>query len=294
MANSAPSHDERLRRPALMRSLQLGETKVTYVPDGAVQLRRSFLPGVSDEVWAAHPEYLDEEGYLVAGVGGLLVERDGRALLIDAGFGPQSLPAAPGSVRGPIHGGALRDNLAALGRRPEEIEAVAVTHLHLDHIGWLWHPAPGSDRPAFAHADYLLSEPEWSQRAHAEAHGISKEALDALEPRVRTVADGEEIFPGVTVLLTHGHTPGHAAYVINSGGKRLIALGDAMHSPIQIGHPEWSAAPDHDAELSAAFRRRLVDELAEPDTIGFAIHFADVVFGQVKRDEQGTSWHPVP
>jgi hypothetical protein len=58
---------------------------------------------------------------------------------------------------------------------------------------------------------------------------------------------------------------------------------------IQIEHPELSAAPDHDPAASADARRRLVAELAEPDTIGFGVHFADVVFGQVAADG---SWRP--
>ncbi|WP_434592076.1 MBL fold metallo-hydrolase [Streptomyces sp. A5-4] len=292
------SHDERLRRPAGLRSLHLGETKVTYIPDGAVQLvPRRWLPGTTDKVWAAHPEYLDTTGHLVGSIGGLLVERDGRALLIDAGFGPQSLPAEPGNPHGAIQGGALLDNLAAAGRRPEEIEAVAITHLHLDHLGWAWHPAPGTGRPVFTGAAYLVAEAEWSQRHLTEAHGTSKEMLSALEPQVRTFAAGEEIFPGVRALPTPGHTAGHTAYVISSGGRRLIAFGDALHSPIQVAHPEWSAVSDHDAEQSAGFRRDLVAELARPDTLGYGVHFADVVFGQaaVHPDGEGRGhfWRPV-
>ncbi|SDM37715.1 MBL fold metallo-hydrolase [Allokutzneria albata] len=294
MTNVVSKQDERLRRPASTRSLRLGETKVTYVPDGVVQLTpRGWLPGTSDEVWAAHPEYLDETGNLVGSIGGLLVEHGDRALLIDAGFGPQSVPAQPGNPHGAIRGGALLDNLAVLGRKPEEIEAVAFTHLHVDHLGWAWHPAPGSTRPAFTGADYLVAEPEWSQRHLVEAHGTTREILDALQPRVRTVADGEEIFPGVHVMLTPGHTAGHTAYVVTAGGRRLIAFGDALHSPIQVDHPEWSAASDHDHGLSADFRRRLVAELAEPGTIGFGVHFADVVFGRVRPGGDGPAWQPI-
>jgi hypothetical protein len=69
--------------------------------------------------------------------------------------------------------------------------------------------------------------------------------------------------------------------VITGGDRRLIAFGDALHSPIQIRHPEWSAVADHDTGQSEPVRRMLVAELAEPGTIGFGIHFADVQFGQV-------------
>ena len=286
--------DERLRRPARLRSLQLPDATVTYLPDGVVQLHpHAWLPGAGD-VWAQHPEYLDAAGDLVASIGALLVERGDRAMLVDAGFGPLAEPAQPGMPHGAIRGGDLLESLAAVGRRPEDIDTVAVTHLHPDHIGWLWQPAPGHDRPPFAHSDVVLAGPEWAQRGlAAAAHPMGAEIIAAMAPMVRTVADGEEIFPGVRALFTAGHTAGHAAYVLTSGGQRLIAFGDALHTPIQVDHPEWSAAPDHDPGQSADARRRLVRELAEPATLGFGVHFADVVFGRVRRDGPGPAWEPV-
>ncbi|MBP0458239.1 MBL fold metallo-hydrolase [Streptomyces montanisoli] len=293
MAYPAVEQGERLNRPAGIRSVRLGDIRVSYVPDGAVQLKpRAMFPDTTSEVWAARPEFLGECGNLVASIGGLLVENGDRALLIDAGFGPQSWPPEADGPRGAIHGGAVLDSLAKIGRRPEEIEAVAFTHLHPDHVGWAWHPAPGGDQLAFTHAHYLVSEPEWAQHNLLEAQGMAKE-IAGLAPRVRTVADGQEIFPGVRMRITAGHTSGHAEYVIASGKQRLIAFGDAMHSPIQVEHPAWSSAFDHDPIRSATHRRRLVAELGEPDTIGFGNHFADVVFGHVRRDGDGPAWRPL-
>ncbi|MFJ5809782.1 MBL fold metallo-hydrolase [Streptomyces sp. NBC_01426] len=292
MAELTVDHGIRLRRAAGIRSIRLGETKVSYVPDGDVRLRPvPLLQDSTDEVWAAHPEYLDSAGHLVGSVGGLLVELGDRALLIDTGFGPQTLEAPDGPLA-TIHGGALPQSLAELGRRPEDIEAVAFTHLHSDHIGWACHAAPGGAQPVFTHAEYLVSEQEWDRRDLLEAQGMT-EQVAALAPRVRTITDGREIFPGVRVRITPGHTVGHAEYVITGGGRRLIAFGDAVHSPIQIDHPEWSAAFDHDRTLTADHRRRLVAELAEPDTIGFGVHFADVQFGHVRQGGDGPAWRPL-
>lgn len=270
---------ERLRRPARTRTLRLGDATLTFVPDGVVRLPGlGWLPETTDEVWAAHPEYLDEGGYLTAGIGALLVTRDGRNLLIDAGVGKIDLPAEVSSKIGALEGGALLDNLAALGLRPDDIEAVALTHVHIDHTGWL---------PAFTGSTVLVTEPEWTNRAHSG--DVDHATLDAIAPRVRTVADGEEIFPGVRVLMSPGHTAGHATYVITEGDQRVLAFGDAMHSAVQVLDPDWGAVSDHDSARAAESRHRLVEELTAPDTIGFGIHFADVQFGRVV---DGT-WQPL-
>jgi glyoxylase-like metal-dependent hydrolase (beta-lactamase superfamily II) len=291
MTNFVSRTAERLRRPATIRSLRLGELTLTYLPDGVVGLDPvAWLPDSTEQTWAEHPEYLDDSGQLVASVGALLVERGERALLIDAGLGPVDRPAEPGMPFGAMTGGALLGSLAEHGRRLEEIETVAITHLHLDHIGWAWNPAPGGERPAFSSADYRLAESEWARLDLAEAAGASPEALAALAPSVRTATDGEEVFPGVRLLLTAGHTAGHASYVISSGGRRVVAFGDALHSSIQIGHPGWSAVVDHDRVQSADARRRLVAELSQPGTIGFGVHFADVPFGEIGADG---AWVPI-
>lgn len=283
--NNAQHDNTRLNRPSGIRSLRLGATKVTYVPDGAVRLRPlHLLADTTDATWAASPEYLDETGHLVGSVGALLVEHEGRALLIDAGLGPHAFE----SPDGPLHaaqGGALPDSLAALGRRPEDIEAVAFTHLHLDHLGW-------ACEPLLAHATFLISEPEWQARDLLEAQGMTAQVA-ALSPNVRTITDGEEVFPGVHVRIAPGHTLGHAEYVITGGGRRLIAFGDAMHSPIQAAHPSWSSGFDHDLTATAAHRHRLIAELSQPDTLGFGVHFADVIFGHVQESTDGPAWHPV-
>lgn len=286
---------DRLRRPAVSRTVRMGELLISYVPDGAVQLKpRRWLPESTADDWREHADYLDESENLVASIGGLLIRNGDRALLIDAGFGPYSVPAEDENPHGEGYGGALLDNLVELGCPASTIEAVAFTHLHIDHVGWAWTPAPGSSVPAFTSARYLITETELANFDLLVEAGTSREALDLLATRARAIHHDEEIFPGVRVQVTGGHTSGHAMYVIASGAQRMIAFGDVMHSPVQVAHPSWSAASDLDGSVSTDFRKRLIDELARPGTIGFGAHFADVPFGRVRRDDDGsTHWVPV-
>jgi glyoxylase-like metal-dependent hydrolase (beta-lactamase superfamily II) len=213
--------------------------------------------------------------------------------LIDAGYGPFTTefpPESPAIMS--MRGGGLLDNLRRLGRDPENIQAIALTHLHVEHIGWAWHPAPGEGQATFPNASIIVTEPEWPHRS--PKFWVTDAMLDALAPSFRTVTDNQEIFPGVRVLLLPGHTPGHAAYTIVSGDNSLIAFGDIMHSPVQVTHPDWIAAGEPDPAGSARSRQEILRELSAHNTIGFGIHFADVAFGTVNRGESGLEWHPLP
>lgn len=275
---------DRWARPARVRSIELGELRLSYVPDGLAQISPSgWLPQATAEFWAERPHLLDADGYLVGGLGGLLIENGDRAMLVDAGLGPVTIPGhRTGRLLGVLAGGAFPQSLAALGRAPERIEAVAFSHLHDDHVGWAL-------RDELAHAELVVAEPEWAFWREY----LPPPVVAAMRARLRVVRDGEEIFPGVRVLASPGHTPGHTGYLITSGDARLVAFGDGLHSPVQIGHPDWLAGGDMDPALAVRSRLRIVDELLVPGTLGFGIHFADVPFGRVVSSPDGEEWLPV-
>ncbi|MEV6338754.1 MBL fold metallo-hydrolase [Nocardia vinacea] len=271
-------------RPATGHNHQLGDHRITYLPDGVALLDpRLWLPGSDEQILAEHTHLINPDGYLVASIGALLIEYRNRSMLIDAGFGPLAVPTPYGLLRG----GQLLNSLAATGKAPADIDLIAITHLHLDHIGWLWQSAPATTASPFADIQVLVGDNEWDHRDLALTSGISPEMLDTFTAHVNTIADGEEIFPGVHALATPGHSLGHLAYDITSAGHRLIAFGDAMQTPLQITHPELSGAVDEDPAESTATARRLIHQLTQPDTLGFGIHFADVQLGRVTVDTSG-------
>ncbi|WP_406279354.1 MBL fold metallo-hydrolase [Nocardia sp. NBC_00881] len=218
-------------RPAAAHDHQLGEHRITYLPDGVALLEpRVWLPDSGDQIWAEHRHLINPDGYLVASIGALLVEYGNRAMLIDAGLGPLAVPTPFGLQRG----GQLLDSLAATGKRLSDIELIAITHLHLDHIGWLWQSVPGTSTSLFADIPVLVGDAEWQQHDLA---GVSPEMLDVFAAQVRPVADGEDIFPGVHSMATPGHSLGHLAYTLTSPSHQLIVFGDAIQTPAQITHP---------------------------------------------------------
>ncbi|HET7666263.1 MAG TPA: MBL fold metallo-hydrolase, partial [Mycobacterium sp.] len=190
---------------AAVRSLTFDGVVATYVVDGVVTMPPAkFFPGIPIDYWSARPELCTSTGDLVMSAGGLLVERDGTTLLIDAGVGTMAAEFTFGSV----DCGSLLDVLGMLGRRPEDIDVVAFTHLHFDHVGWAY----ANGTKTFSNARYVLAAKEWapyqSGRCRTDAttprHVVSQWLAD---PRsVELIHDGDQIAVGVRAVVTPGHT----------------------------------------------------------------------------------------
>ena len=174
---------------------------------------------------------------------------DGRDydVLIDAGLGEDN-------------GGALLRQLKKLDVKPEEIDAVCLTHLHGDHIGGLLLDG----RAAFPNATLYLSQEEydaWNDGGTMAANNaLWKQVIAAYPGRIVTFRDGEQLFDGLVVAkLAPGHTPGHTVYEV--GGTCLIA-GDLLHAQdLQLEHPQFCARYDADPEQATATRIRIFNEL---------------------------------
>ena len=131
------------------------------------------------------------------------------------------------------HTGFLEANLEAIGVHATDISLVVLTHAHPCHIWGLVRP-DGSLR--YANARYVMSEAEWSfwmtdnDEPTTEYERMSRahmrKTLSAILGRVTLVEDGDEIIPGLRVLSSCGHTPGHITVILESDVP-LIVTGDA-------------------------------------------------------------------
>jgi hypothetical protein len=103
----------RVRDRAAVRTLRWGDVVLTYVVDGVVTLRASgFFPEVTAKQWQPWADLFDDYDTMLMSAGGLLVERGGRALIIDTGLGPVDTRLPFGSA----DGGSMLEVLGSLGK----------------------------------------------------------------------------------------------------------------------------------------------------------------------------------
>jgi glyoxylase-like metal-dependent hydrolase (beta-lactamase superfamily II) len=158
--------------------------------------------------------------------------------------------------------------MTTLAQAGVTLDAVITTHLHHDHVGWNT-ILTGSGRlePTFPRARYLLVRDEYDYFTSPHVRPLLDRRGDYLADSVQPLADAGQLdlVPAdhrvdndIRPTLTPGHTPGHAAVEIVNGHTALLAA-DLIHHPLQLRHPEISAAMCIDPAASAAGRRHILD-----------------------------------
>ena len=166
---------------------------------------------------------------------------DGRSVLVDAGIGPS---VAGSSTWTPVPG-RLPSLLAEISLAPSDVSAVVLTHLHSDHVGW----AVVDGSPYFPNARYVLQRTEFESVASGVVSPLLSSGLLDLVDGWSVVA------PGVEVVPTPGHTPGHQSVLVGTG---LVLTGDVLVHEVQLADPEVAYAYESDPELARFTRLELL------------------------------------
>jgi glyoxylase-like metal-dependent hydrolase (beta-lactamase superfamily II) len=264
--------------------MRIGRLRVDAISDGAFVARPGyFRAGAAPDV---RPDVFDRDGAAWLPIGCFLIRTGDRVVLVDAGLGPE-LQRLPGDMH--LVGGQLPTGLRNAGVGRGEVTDVVCTHLHADHVGWLFDQRGAPVFPAatiwFGAADRQhFVEGPGEMAAHIEA-GFRGAPASRLRPLDRDTA----VAPGVGIRMAPGHTPGHLCVAVESGGERALLLGDAITCPVQLAEPGWRSMSDVDPELADRTRERLWRELADGRTVGVGAHFPELRPGRVSAGD-GRRW----
>ena len=278
--------------PAHFR-FDLGTARITVVSDGHLGLTIDGL-GVNadptDVLAFLEAHRLSTTGHY-SHTNHVVIETGDATVLVDVGSGDRFLPTA----------GRLLDNLTEAGIDHGAITHVVITHAHPDHI---WGIRDDFDEPIFPDAEYIIGAGEydwWMQdglagSVPAEMQQFVVGAVNSLtaDGLDWTMAqDGHEVVPGVRLISTPGHTLNHMSVMVESDGKQLLALGDAMtHAYISMERPDWFAGFDQDGPMASATRLRLLDMAATDGIAVLGYHFPFPGVGHVMR--MGDAYRFVP
>jgi glyoxylase-like metal-dependent hydrolase (beta-lactamase superfamily II) len=276
--------------------IKIGGIDVVALSDG------TFRPYLRDQMRNITPEEVEailakshQKSPIHTSVNAFLIELGDRLLMVDAGTG---------EVLGPQLN-KLNSSLRAIGREPEDITDILVTHIHPDHSGGL---TVGGQK-IYPNAKVHVNKKEldfWaSEENSARAAGHAADWFKVFEATVRPYLtdgmvytyDGEvELFPGIHTEQAYGHTPGQVAYVLEDDGEKISFWGDVINFPdVQFEEPTVSITFDIDQEKATAQRLSYLSDAAEHGYLVAMPHAHFPGVGHVQRlSGDHFRWIPIP
>ena len=282
---------------------QLGDFACISLSDGLVNYPvASFFANVPQtEAAAALGQHGQRTDQVAAPYTCLFVDTGQHRVMIDLGAGDLGAHAAqifPGLDHSTSATGTLVANLHAAGCSPEDVDTVIITHAHPDHVGGA---LDADGRLVFGRARYFIGKTEWDYWMSAADAGSAIPMADLVRRNLAPLAahvmffdDGHEIVPGIRAISTPGHTAGHMALSIISGGTELLHVSDVVLSPLHLEHPDWLPVFDLSPADAAASKQSIFDYAAEQNALVFAHHFPPFPnLGHLAKQGAGWQWQPI-
>ncbi|MBL0920764.1 MAG: MBL fold metallo-hydrolase [Phycisphaerales bacterium] len=247
---------------------------------------------VPKALWAkaANP---DEKNRIRLQTNALLLEREGRVVVVEVGngdkFGPKERDIYAMEDR------SILDALHEADCRPEDVSDVIVTHLHFDHAGGLTRlpraGEPDGPRLTFPNARIVSQQQEWDDalanrssmtRTYLREHLTSEVAerlhlVESAPPLLLhgpgrapepspagagTFFDFVEVLPGIDVFRVPGHTWGQQAVRVRAiGGETVVFTPDVMPTVHHLGGP-YNMAYDVEPYVSGLMRHKYLEAAA--------------------------------
>ncbi len=183
---------------------------------------------------------------------------DGKNILIDSGL-PAIIPEDSAEFE---NGQDVIQQLASLGLRPDDIDTVISTHYDGDHAG---------RHASFTKAQYVVQREHQADAASNPRYASIRPEWDQPMERIRLVDGDTELLPGLALIETSGHVPGHQSVLVRlpKTGAILLTI-DAVPFGAGFTRDPQDDGSSPNGEAGIASTIKLLD-LVEREQIGLVI-----------------------
>ncbi|MGI9426035.1 MAG: MBL fold metallo-hydrolase [Hyphomicrobiaceae bacterium] len=271
---------------------QLGEFEVTTILDGAL-VRDAIKP----------PFCMDQDEATIASlaadnfVPSQAFEHTFTPTIVNTGSQLVLFDTGNGAGRRDAGLGYLRTLLPEAGYQPEDVDVVAFTHVHPDHIAGLRE----EDALAFPNARYVIGQVEYDEwhrgdkipPQRQENRDLFLRLVVPLAENMTFLQPDDDVVAGIKAVESYGHSLGHLSYLVESAGRSCLIWGDvANHYVFSLQRPAWQVAFDDDKEQAIATRNRILEMTATEKLLVVGHHMPFPGIGYVEKLNGVYRWVP--
>jgi glyoxylase-like metal-dependent hydrolase (beta-lactamase superfamily II) len=276
--------------------MKLGAIEIYPVTDGRFRLDGGAMFGVVPKTLWERCCQADEQNRIPLSLTCLLIRAHGKNILVDTGLGDKedakfyqrfAVDRTP----------TLRESLQRYGLLPQDIHMVINTHLHFDHAGGnTVRASSGALIPAFPNAAYFVQQGEYDDAASANERTRVSYRRDNFTKLAQVnkwefLTGDQELLPGISAVVTNGHTRCHQSVKIESEGRVAFFLGDLIPTVSHLPLP-YIMGYDVEPLRTLESKKRILTTAAREGWRVVFEHDADMPLGVLQ--EQGGKLRAAP
>jgi len=268
---------------------RIGPYILYTIETGALRLDGGGMFGVVPRVLWERRMPPDERGRVHLAMRCLLLEGNGKLILIDNGVGHKSdnrfcdMFGIDHSVN------SLEHSLHAHDFSVNDVTDVVLTHLHFDHCGGSTIRRGARILPQFPRATYHVQKEHLAWAQHPNVREKASFLSHNIDPLVASgqlnLLQGEGIlFPGVTLMVIHGHTTAQQMVRISGPEGTLIFVADLLPTVHHVRAP-WVMAYDVRPLVTLKEKKIFLETAAEENWQIFFEHDPHTIIVGIEKNE---------
>jgi len=271
--------------------MKIGQYTVDVIETGRFALDGGAMFGVVPKPLWSKTNPADGRNRIPLAARGLLLRDGKKTILVDNGNGSKFSDKQKDIYALDTSRSSLDGSLAALGVRHADVTDVLLTHLHFDHAGGSTVLSQGKIIPAFPNARYHVQKAHWDQAMNPTPKDRGSFMQDDYLPLraegVLDFTDGEgELFPGISLLLTNGHTTAQQLPLIKDENTTVLFCCDLFPTTSHIPLP-YIMSYDLRPLTTLADKETILRRADEEGWILFFEHDPETVACTVRTGERG-------
>jgi glyoxylase-like metal-dependent hydrolase (beta-lactamase superfamily II) len=271
--------------------MNIGQYDISPIEAGTFWLDGGAMFGVIPKVLWEKTNIPDERNRVQLATRCMLIQGNGKNILMDTGNGTKVTEKFRTIYSYDDTAHTLNDSLKSHGVSPDDITDVILSHLHFDHAGGSTRRENNTIVPAFPNATYYVQKSQWDTAKNPterdRASFISDDYL-ALERHgvLRLLDGGFELFPGMEILISNGHTLGLQMLKISDGRSTLLYPADLIPFVSHIPLP-YIMGFDLRPLVTLEDKRKYLNLAVEQNWMIFFEHDPVVTLATVTKNERG-------